>query len=163
MKKSYLKLLAAPLLLLGSFSIVSCSDKDDEGVETVVPSTELPQAAQTFLNDYFNGYSIIKVVKDVTGGTTIYEVDLQDGYEVDFNSAGLWVEVDAPDGKTIPNGIVPEVIQEYLNVNYSSYGVNEINRTGQGYNVGLVNMQGGDSIDIQFSESGTVIGMGDMN
>ena len=157
MRKAYLKILAASLVLLGSFAVVSCSDDNKDEVEEIITLQKLPANAQTFLHTYFKDSTIYKIEKETNGNVVVYEVYLEGGYEVIFSSDGTWTEVDAPDGMTIPDGIVPEVIQEYLNQNYSAYGVNEINRTGQGYKVELNNMQGGDSIDIYFNESGEVI------
>lgn len=161
MKKTYFKIIGAILLLLiGSTSFVSCSDDGDE-MESVGSYNDLPSAAKTFLNEYFNGYTVLKVEKDTSGDYTMYDVELQGGYEVMFNNAGDWQQVEAPDGKTIPDGIVPEAVQQTLNQQYPAYGVNEINKTGEGYNVELTNMQGGTSIELFFNMSGEIVGEGD--
>lgn len=158
MKKNQIYFILSLILLIpASLSFIACSDEDkEEGMEAEITVSDLPAKSQTFLTTYFYGYSATKVVMDTENGVTVYEVDLTDGYEVVFNYKGDWVQVSAPEGKSIPSGIVPEVIQEYLDANYSGYGVNEINYTGNGYNVELNNMQGGSSIEISFSESGTV-------
>ena len=157
MKKTLLRLLLVVGLACGLTPLMSCSHDDDDDVEVVVTQKDLPQAAQTFLNTFFNGYTVLKIEKETNGNITLYDVDLQGGYEVVFNNAGDWIEVDAPDGQSIPDGIAPPVIAEYVNSNYPDYGINEINRTGNGYNVELTT-----GLDLTFNESGEMTGIGNM-
>lgn len=153
--KRYLLFLSA--LILVALNFTSCSNKDDNEVENVISVDDLPSKAISFLNSYFRGYEIIKVEKDVEGSVTFYEVDLQDGYEVVFNSDGDWQEVDAPYGKSIPTGFVPEPILQTLDYQYNGYGITEINKEGENYHIVLSNNQGGDSIDLIFNQSGEII------
>ena len=157
MKKTYFKLLGISLLLFGCFSMVSCSDDDQNEIENVITVNDLPTAAQTFLNKYFNGYTVLKVEKDIEDNITLYEVTLQDGFEVTFNDQGEWTQVEAPYGKTIPTGFIPEQVMATLNQRFPDYGINEINSTGQGYKVELSDNQGGAAIDIFFDMSGEII------
>lgn len=152
MKKTVLKFIAATLLLIGVSSFYSCSGKNDDEIENIITFNKLPQAAQSFINEFFEGYTILKIDKETNGNITVYEVYLEGGYQVNFNSAGDWLEVIAPQNQTIPDGIVPAVIQQYLNQNYPDYGVNEINRTGNGYKIELVT-----GLDLYFNESGEVL------
>lgn len=156
MKRTYLKIFVASLLLIGSLPFVACSN-DDEGVENVITYDELPSAAKNFLSTYFSGVDVSKIEKETTGGVVIYEVELKNNYEIVFNMDGNWIEVDAPSGMTIPSGIAPEVIENYVNTNYPGYGINEINKTGMGYNVELTNGQGGSGLTLSFNEAGEVV------
>lgn len=141
------------LLSLLALSFSSCSNKDiDDAVETVISFKDLPVKAQTFINDYYSGIEIKKIEKELGAGLTFYEVDFASGDEVVFDAEGEWQEVDAPDGKTIPDGIVPQAIMEYLNQNYPDYGVNEINRTAEGYKVELVT-----HVNLYFNPLGQII------
>lgn len=136
MKKTYLKLLVASVLLVGGTSfITSCSDNDKDSPEVVIGVKDLPSEAQSFLNTYFPNINASKIEQQSISDITMYEVELANGYEVEFDSQGVWQEVSAPDNMTIPSGIAPENIEEYVNTNYSDYGINEINKTGAGYNV----------------------------
>lgn len=159
MKKTYLKLLLLSFLLLGPLSLVSCSDDNNNEIENVISEKDLPEAAQSFLKKYFYGYSILKVEKDIEDNIVIYEVDLQDGFEVTFNSTGEWTQVVAPYGKTIPTGFIPEQVMATLEQRFQGYGINEINSTGQGYKVELSDNQGGASIDVFFDMSGEITGI----
>lgn len=139
MKKSYLKLLLAGVLLIGVTGFVtSCNDKDDQELEQTITVGELPKTAQSFLNTYFPNVKTKSIEKQYIANIVMYEVELQNDFDIMFNSEGEWQEVDAPDGKTIPSGIALPSIEEYVNTNYPDYGINEINKTGEGYNVELV-------------------------
>lgn len=157
MKKFYFKLLTISLLMFCGFSLVACSDDSPKETENIVTEEELPQAAKDFLYKYFHGYEIIKITKDEEADITFYQVDLQDGYEVIFNSKGYWQQVDAPYGKTIPTGFIPEPILQTLDYQYNGYGIAEINTSGQNYHLVLSNNQGGDSIELVFNQSGEII------
>lgn len=127
------------LLCCLSFALFSCSeDKDDDIHNYNISYNDLPQAAKDFCTQYFS-YTVVKQVQKIDDdGEDLYEVDFEDGSEVIFNVDGVWQEVDAPDGKTIPAGIALPAITDYLEEYYSGYGINEINKTGYGFNVELV-------------------------
>lgn len=158
MKKIYALTIAC--LLIYPLFFYSCSDDKENEPETEISKDQLPEKALTFLKKYFKDYEILKVEKEMAGETVIYEVDLQDGYEVVFNSEGDWQQVDAPYGKTIPTGFIPEPIMQTLNYQYNGYGVAEINTMGQNYHIVLSNNQGGDSIELIFNQSGEIISIG---
>ncbi|MCH5241115.1 MAG: PepSY-like domain-containing protein [Muribaculaceae bacterium] len=163
MKKSYIKILSSLFLLAFFIPLVSCSDDDQNEVETTITVKDLPADAQSFLKKYFPDYEIVKITKDVEDNITLYEVDLQDGYEVVFNGNGEWTQVEAPYGKTIPTGFIPEQVMSTLNDRFPYYGINEINTTGQGYKVELSDNQGGASLDIFFDMSGEIIGIDELD
>ena len=163
MKKFYSQILTFLLLFAASFSCVSCSDDDQNEMETVITLNDLPSAAKSFLNKYFPNYEIVKITKDIEDDITIYEVDLQDGYEVVFNAEGEWTQVEAPYGKTIPTGFIPQQVLDTLNQRFAGYGINEINSTGQGYKVELSDNQGGASIDVFFNMSGEITGIDELD
>lgn len=154
MKKFYLKLFILNLLVFGGFIFTSCSDNDENEIENVVEFKDLPSKAQIFLNDYFPGVEIKTAERQQIQTVIMYDVILENGYEIMFNSEGEWQEVDAPDGKSIPSGIAPEAIEEYINKNYSDYGINEINKTGDGYNVELTT-----GLEMSFNELGEFTGI----
>lgn len=139
MKSIFFKLFFVVVVLFGTITFTSCSDKDDDGIETIVTLKDLPLLSQTFLSEYFPGIEINKIEKQTYSNSPaiLYEVDLKNGFEVVFDGDGEWMEISAPDGSTIPDGIIPESIQQYVTNNYPGYGIEEINRTGNGYNVEL--------------------------
>lgn len=122
------------LLMVGVVAMMtwSCGDDDDDK-ETKVPFDTLPQAAQTFINQYFAGDTPVRVELEANK----YDVRLKSGFEIEFDTTGQWIDVDAPNGQTVPDGIVPEKILEYITANYLGAYVDEISRNASGYEVDL--------------------------
>lgn len=145
MKKTLTLILLA---LIGGLCLTACSDDKDEPVS----ATTLPEAARTFIAQYFGGDKILKVEKDIDNGQTTFDVRFTSGYEVEFDQTGLWLDVDAPNGKTIPDGIAPQPIVEYASQNYPGDGINEISRTTTGFEAELVS-----GIDLHFDTEGNFI------
>ncbi len=136
-------------IIVAMATLWSCSDDD----ELIIPG-ELPQTAKTFLNTYFPGMEIYKVEKDGRHDDTEYTVKFYGGYEVEFDALGEWTDVDAPEGKTVPDGIAPEAIATYVAQEYPGMGINEISRDYRGYEVELVT-----GLDLDFDLEGNLIGI----
>lgn len=161
MKRIYQIILSSTLLLSCGGFLVSCSDDTENEIENTVTIDSLPAAARQFLNKYFEGEKISKIEEEIDGNVTVYVVNLENGFEVVFNSEGEWTQVVAPDYKTVPSGIIPETVTEALSANnYSSYGIKQINTTGEGWKVelsnNLNNEPGGAGIDIWINQSGEI-------
>lgn len=122
-----------PMILTG------CSDSEEETVdESQVAYQDLPQKAKDFLNKFYSTFEVVKITLDTESDVSVYQVDLENGNEVVFNMEGEWQQLVAPYMESIPGGIIPENMATYLETYYSGYGINEINRTGYGYNVTLI-------------------------
>lgn len=137
------------LLLVGIFSLSMISCGDDE---KTISTNNLPQSAKSFISQYYPGVNITRVKQDKDNGRIEYEAYLSNGHDVTFNSSGEWLDVDAPTGQTIPAGIVPAKIEEYVNANFSGFDINEISKENYGYNVELTN-----GIDLEFNSNGEFI------
>ena len=70
----------------------------------------LPQESRDFLAKYFPDVAVTKAQNDFFDRK--YEVDLADGAEVSFDYNGNWIEVDAPDGATLPSSTLASLIPE---------------------------------------------------
>ena len=124
---------------ISAFTLSACNDDDDE---TVISADNLPAAAKSFLSTYFTNESVVKVEKNAPGEAdgTLYEVDLTNGYEVDFTEQGNWTDVSQDDDtKTIPIGFIPEKIVQYISTNYPNAGINSIDTEINIYEVELNN------------------------
>lgn len=136
------------LICAVAFSVVSC-DKEE-----IVEANTIPNAAHTFLNDYFKDVPILSVVKekDVLGGTT-YEVLLNNGIEVTFDKNGQWDEVEAKaDNAGIPTTFVPAKIVSYVRANYPDALINNIDKEKSTFEVELTN-----GLDLVFNQAGDFI------
>ncbi len=142
------------LTLLTIFAVTfatSCSDDDDD---KTIPGVELPGTAKNFIASYFPGDEIIKVERKGDNAGTKYDVKFRSGMEVEFDAIGEWIDVDAPKGRTIPAGIAPQTITEFIEANYPGSGINEISRDYRGYEVELLN-----GLDLRFNPEGFFIGI----
>ncbi|MCM1355618.1 MAG: PepSY-like domain-containing protein [Staphylococcus sp.] len=132
MKKIYLLMMVCLVACL----TWSCSDDDKD--EVVINEANLPQAAQTFIKQFYPNDKVARVTKDTEHANSEYEVKFVSGQEVEFDAAGQWTDVSAPRGMAVPTGIVPE-INIYVGLHYDGAGINEISRDQRGYEVELIN------------------------
>lgn len=61
--------------------------------------SDLPQPALKFLNKFYKNVNVSKVEREFAKG--LYDVDLADGTDIEFNNDGRVTEIEAPDGKTL--------------------------------------------------------------
>lgn len=122
----------ALLVIVASLSAVAVAG-------TPVKTSDLPKNARTFLTKYFAGDNVRKAEKDQGHRGMEFEVDLQSGAEIDFRENGDWKDVKAAHGKTVPAGIVPAAIADYVAKNHKGQSIVEISRKRGGYEVELSN------------------------
>ena len=69
--------------------------------------SDLPQPALKFLSNYYNGVNVTKVKREHVPGP--FEVTMADGSEIEFDTAGRILEIEAPD-----NAILRPRLVRYL-------------------------------------------------
>lgn len=70
----------------------------------------LPEAAKNFLDKHFKGVAVKECEKKFVNGG--FDVELAGGIDVDFNSRGEVIEIDAPDRAVLPADVVKDVVPE---------------------------------------------------
>jgi hypothetical protein len=150
-KKMKKVILALTALLAIVFVTVSCDDKDDDHV---IPNTELPAPAISFLDTYFKGVAIRKAEKQTptTANKTAYTVELVNGIEIDFDQEGTWKEVESDHNTAIPTGFIMPTIVSYVTTHYPSVHISAIDKVAAGFEVELTN-----DIDLLFNTDGQFI------
>ena len=143
MKKIVYLLAASTLLLLSS-----CSDR-------IIPVGQLPEAAKTFLEQYFPGIGISYIKKDAELLKTTYEVRLDSGAEIDFDSKGEWDKVDCK-RQSVPSDLVPAAINTYVEGTFPRQFVVKIDKEIFGYEVELSN-----DLELKFTKDGRLVGVDD--
>lgn len=120
-----------------------------------VPATfrELPNKAQTFLNNHFSALKISYVIKDKGFFSTEYEVTLENGVQVEFNQDGDWKSVDGQD-RSIPTAFIPTKITKYIKEKFPNMTISKIEKDSQKYEVEL----NGD-LDLEFNLNGDYLRM----
>lgn len=139
------KLLIVTLCLLGAMS-ASARDRysHDQNV--------LPVAAQTVLkNNFKSGVNHIKIDKD-WGRVSEYEVILNDGTEITFDTKGNWKDIEVGRDVSIPKGLVPASILDYVKQNQKSATITGIEKSRSGYEVELSN-----GVEMKFNSAGTFL------
>lgn len=108
----------------------------------------LPQAAQNMVKKHFakTGVNHIKIDKGIVGAG--YEVILNDGTELDFDSNGNLTEIDTRTG--VPSELLMKSIREYVSDNYPGQKVINLDIVRSGYDVELAN-----GTELVFDRAGT--------
>lgn len=147
------KLLFALFATLAVFTLWSCSDDDDSPSEKAIEYSQLPQAAKDFISRHYNVEEVMRIERDGDHDGSAFEVKFMNGSEVEFDAAGQWIDVDAPAGYPIPEGIAPQPIVNYVTNTFPEYSINEISRENYGYEIELTN-----GLDLKFDKDGIFIG-----
>lgn len=111
---------------------------------------QLPLPARNFINKHFAKPQIahIKIDKEMMESKK-YEVLLSNGTEIDFDSKGNWMEVDAKKAK-VPAALVPTFVNDYLKANnFKNEFVTKVERERKGYEVKL-----NTGLSFQFDKKG---------
>lgn len=82
--------------------------------------SDLPQPALKFLSHHYKGVNVTKVEREFLPNT--FDVKLTDGTEIDFNSEGKVIEIDAPDGGALKPSLVRELVGRKMYDNLKSNG-----------------------------------------
>ena len=144
--KKFFKFMPMLLVAVLGFATWSCDDDDDK--DEAIAITMLPDSAKEFVTTFFSNAVIVSARVD----SNEYEAMLSDGTKIEFDRTGVWTDVDAPRGKTIPTGFYPSAIDTYVAANYSGNGINEISKESRGYDVELVS-----GVDLVFDYNGEFV------
>jgi hypothetical protein len=107
---------------------------------------DLPSTAQVFIKEFFSNLDISFAERESDG----YEVNLGNKVSIDFDSRGRWESIKG--NMPLPVGILPLLAQEYLEDEYESVSIIEIDKGYSGYEVKLNN-----GIEILFATNGAFI------
>lgn len=151
LKKSLLYL---NLILMMAFTavVVSCDDEDEKRLQF----SELPQNAQQFIETYFGGTEVSRVIRDKDDGRTTYEVWLADGTEIDFLESGEWQNIDCR-FSILPDGILPATIAADIDTRYPDAAIHGAEKQLGGIVVDLTRTDG-TPLNVRYSSAGDYIG-----
>ena len=96
-------------------------------VERHVPTEKMPPAAREFMASNFADRKAVLSKMEQDFFCKEYEVILDGGTKIKFDRKGRWIKVDCKYG-SVPQGIVPSGITEYLQTQYPEGIVTEIKR-----------------------------------
>lgn len=139
MKKLFLLLIVS---IVGMMPILADNDK-------VITREELPEKAQVFLTQHFEGIEILYAKAEREMGVIMsYDVLLDGEVKVEFNRSGEWTSVDC-ERNQVPNSVLPQGVLDYVTKKFAKSYVVEIERGLLGYDVKLSN-----DLDLEFDKNG---------
>lgn len=109
------------------FSTTSCDSDDDN--ESIISAADLPKPADTFVTTYFPNipYQLVKKQRRADADGSIYDVYLANGFEIDFDANGNWVDIDGHHLE-VPAELIPEKISVYVTANYPNQFITSIDK-----------------------------------
>lgn len=113
--------------------------------------TDLPLKAQTVLSQHFNNQKVNFASIESGIIDKNYDVVLQNGTKLEFDKKGNVTEIDCKQG-AVPEKLIPQAINTYLQENYSGQTVRKIEFNKNEYELELSN-----GIDITFNKHFQVI------
>lgn len=103
-------------------------------------AASLPDAAKKFLDKHYKHVATSKVEKEYVDGS--YEVDLANGVEIDFNSAGRITSIEAPDnGAALDENVVKDILPHKA--------FQELKKVGQNKNVEEIDFKDGKLYEVE--------------
>ncbi|MGM9824224.1 MAG: PepSY-like domain-containing protein [Muribaculaceae bacterium] len=112
---------------------------------------ELPDLAQMFLSQNYANAQITEVTND---SAAVYKVALVSGTQLQFNSDGMWMKVQAKQGESVEPKVLPFPAQVYLHEIYPEKKIAMIERD---ISTGLMRVTLSDGLEIVFTSEGEVI------
>jgi hypothetical protein len=93
-------------------AMTACADRHE-----MVQYTDLPAAAQSFVQKYYSVNDVSYVEQDRDGFNVEYKVYLKNRTEIEFNHQGNLKSIDCQNS-SVPEGIVPTIIVSYVNLHH---------------------------------------------
>lgn len=117
--------------------------------DKIIAVTDLPAKAQQTLKQHF-GTTTATLVKSDTDYLVVkdYEVLLDNGTEIEFNSKGEWTEIKTP-GSAVPAALIPNGISQYVTKAFPNTKIIKIEKERTGYEIKLNN-----GIEVDFNSDG---------
>lgn len=106
--------------------------------KVVIQKTDLPKAAQEFLQSNYAKTDWAIGRKETKRRKVEYEITLANGVEIEFHENGDWKEIDGKD-EPIPMHFVPKKIAQYLAANYPNERVTKIEKKSNKIEIELAN------------------------
>lgn len=119
-------------------------------------SDVLPAEAKTMLKKYFPKIAVnhIKIDEHTFGGND-YDVVLNNGTEIDFDSKGMLKEIDCGI-EAVPAGLILKPIRDYVAKNFNGQKIVSMDIKSRKYEIELLN-----GTDLEFDRAGNFLRIDD--
>ena len=122
--------------------------------ESVIPETELPTEASTFISTHFSNETVTQVIKEKDDWTTNYDVILANGLNLEFTKNGECRSIEG--GVELPESVIPSGIQEYVKQHYTDHYIVKWEQEKKEQDVEISN-----GLELTFDESGQFVRIDD--
>ena len=95
----------------------------------------LPDAARSFIHDFYAQERVKRVRTDPTAKLFTYRVRFTNGDEIFFSRIGEWTEMECPKG--VPAQLVPQEVKDYVKSKYPGRTITAIGLENNGISVSL--------------------------
>lgn len=135
------------LLIIGTaFLMLACNNqnkKNSNGADSAIaevstegaipannPADVLPHVAKKFIEEHFPNATIqhVENKQSPVSDGTVFDVDLSDKTEIDFDKDGEWREISTKDNVVVPLAVLPASVQEYINANYAGQNIKSVDK-----------------------------------
>ena len=116
---------------------------------------QLPEAAQQFINTYFPDQKVSFAKEERDFMEVSYEVMFTNSIKIEFAGNGEWKEVKCK-YSTLPEGIVPQPIVDYVGTNFPGVSIYAIDRGYRDVEVSLTN-----GLELTFDSDYTLVDIDD--
>ena len=137
------------ILLFVAMLAMSFNAKADH--DQVITFSQMPEAAQALLKQYFAD----KVPLVVTVDWDDYTIRYESGEKVEFDKQGNWKEFDCR-SSSVPVELIPEEIKANINATFPGAIILKLDRNRRGYEVKLNN-----GLEVEYDRSFQVIDIDD--
>lgn len=148
--KLFLSLAAAAVIGLAGVSATAMADPQvNNGMPGIVMSgsqnyNKVPEKARKFVDRHFKGVGVSKCEQYFAKGK--YEVELANGVDIDFNTKGDVLEIDAPDNAYLAPAVVKELLHR------GAYG--RLVKDGLADNVESIEFHKGKAVEVEVDIQG---------
>lgn len=118
-------------------------------------TTVLPEGPRNEVETNFDSKPVGVTVESNTFGDDEYEVALADGTRIEYKG-NQWTEVEAGNGKAVPDSYIPSATLAYVTSNYPGIKIIKIERNTNGFDVELAN-----GLEIRFDTEGAFLNYDD--
>jgi len=126
-----------------------------DNAQATAPTNQqaIPDAITEFIQKQFPGSTVAQVDTDSENGGLEYDITLNDGTEIDFDTNNQWKKIDCK-VKAVPSTFIPEPIASYVKTNHQSLPITQIEKNRIGFDIELNN-----GLELKFDANGKFIGM----
>lgn len=128
-------------------------DKDED--EQYITLAQLPALVQSFLQTYFSTADVVLIKQETEARETTYKVYTHNGFKIELNQQGNWIEIETKQNQDIPTALVPAPLVTYIQTHYGDFKLTGIEKKSQGFEVELT--KGRQEIELLFDPQGNFI------